>query len=134
MGSYTTECIITPCACACARGKAIGSDIVMDTKITKSWDLGNWANCNRNESVDFGEKLASVYLELSGRAYKHHKIYSVFLLAIVATPIDRAPLCMCFLLIDHAHDWPRTCGPRQHQMHGCNYFQRNLWPRGEFCM
>ena len=33
--------------CACARGKAIGSVIVVvvvDTKITKSWDLGNWVS------------------------------------------------------------------------------------------
>ena len=47
--------------------------IVMDTKIIKCGDLGTWASCKRNKSVEFGKKLASVCLESSGTAYKRHK-------------------------------------------------------------
>ena len=57
------------------RGKVIGRVVVVvvDTKIAKSWDLSTWASCKRNESVECGEKLASVRLESSGTAYKRHK-------------------------------------------------------------
>ena len=61
---------------ACARGKVIGCVIVVvvivavDTKITKSGDLGIWPSYEHNEYV---EKLASVCLESNGMAYKRHK-------------------------------------------------------------
>ena len=58
------------------RGKVIGSVVivvVMDTKIAKSGNLGTRASCKCNESVEFIDKLASVYLELSSTAYKRHK-------------------------------------------------------------
>ena len=47
------------------RGKVIGSVVIVvvivDTKIAKSGDLGTWASCKHNESVEFIEKkLASV--------------------------------------------------------------------------
>ena len=58
----------------CARGKVIGRIVVVviivDTKITKSGDLGTWPSRKHNEYVEFGEKLASVCSELSGTAYK----------------------------------------------------------------
>ena len=40
------------------------------TKIANSGDLGTRVSCKCNKSV---EKLASVYLESTGMAYKHHK-------------------------------------------------------------
>ena len=63
------------------KGKVIDSvviiatvvDIVMDTKIAKSKDLGAWASCKHNGSVEFDEKLALVCLESSDLAYKRHK-------------------------------------------------------------
>ena len=58
---------------ACAKGKVIGCVnvvVVVDTKIAKSGDLGIWAYCNLNKSVESGEKLAWVCLELSGTAYQ----------------------------------------------------------------
>ena len=56
------------------RGKVIGRVvIVVGKKIIKCGDLGTWASCKHNEYVEFGDKLASVYSELSGTAYKHHK-------------------------------------------------------------
>ena len=43
-------------------------------KIAKSEDLDIWASCKHNEYVEFGEKLALVCLESSGKAYfKRHK-------------------------------------------------------------
>ena len=75
-----------------ARGKAISSVniivtviVVMDTKIAKSGDLGTWA---RLQAQQIWQKLAIVYLESSGTAYKHHKC--VFLLVIIATLIGHA--------------------------------------------
>ena len=47
--------------------------VVVDMKIAKSGDLGIWASCKGNISIEFGEKLASVRLESSGTAYKWHK-------------------------------------------------------------
>ena len=46
--------------------------IVVDTKIAKSGGLGTWTSLVsvHNQSTEFGEKLASVSLELSGKAYK----------------------------------------------------------------
>ena len=59
--------IVTPCACT--RGKAIGfvchlSSVVISKKIATSLDLGIWATHKCNESVEIGEKLASVCLIL----------------------------------------------------------------------
>ena len=48
--------------------------VVVDTKIAKSGGLGTcqWTSLVsvHNQSTEFGEKLASVCLELSGKAYK----------------------------------------------------------------
>ena len=46
---------------------------VVTTKIARSWHLGTWSIRKYNKSAEVGEKLASVYLELSGMAYKRHK-------------------------------------------------------------
>ena len=51
--------------------KAIGSVVVVvvvvvDTKITKAGDLVTRVSCKCNESVKFGQKLASVCLESIG--------------------------------------------------------------------
>ena len=34
--------------------------IVVNKNIAKSGDLGTWASCKHNKSVEFGEKLASL--------------------------------------------------------------------------
>ena len=49
--------------------------VVVNTKIAKSGDLhvGTWASSKHNEYIKFGGKLASICLESSGMAYKHHK-------------------------------------------------------------
>ena len=66
--------VITPRACA--RGKVIGSVVVVvfvNKKITKSRHLGTLATHKHNKSVEFDEKLASLCFESSGMTYKHHK-------------------------------------------------------------
>ena len=60
------------------RGEVIGSVVVVvvvvvDTKIAWSQHLGTWASCKHDENVDFGEKLALVCSDSSGKAYKRHK-------------------------------------------------------------
>ena len=72
-----------PCICicwisiftlhTCARGKVIARVVVVvivDTKTTKSGDLGT---CQNEYYVKFAEKLASVCSESSGMGYKCHK-------------------------------------------------------------
>ena len=55
----------------CTRGSVIVVVVVVvDTKMTKSRDLGILASYKHNECVEYGEKLAS---ESSGTVYKHHK-------------------------------------------------------------
>ena len=61
-----------------ARGKVISSVVilVMGTKLAKSEDLyylGIIMLCKCNESVELGEKLASVCLELISTTYKCHE-------------------------------------------------------------
>ena len=101
--------------CTCTRGKVIRCVIVvlvMDT-IAKSGDVGVWASCKRNKSVEFGEKVASVCLESSDMAYKHHITNNAFYLAVIATPINHAyyALCIYFLLM-HTIVLGKDC--RQH--------------------
>ena len=56
------------------KGKVISSVvIIMDTKITKSGDVDTEVNCNCNRSVEFGEIMTSICLELIGTAFKIHK-------------------------------------------------------------
>ena len=57
ISQHVTEVPITFTPRACIWDKAIGSVIivVVDTEIAKSWDLGYWASCKRNESIEFGE-------------------------------------------------------------------------------
>ena len=57
------------------RGKVIGFVClsIVTTKITRSQHLGTWSIHKYNESVEVGEKLASVCLKWSGTAYKHHE-------------------------------------------------------------
>ena len=47
--------------------------VFVNTEIAKSGDLGIWASFKGNKLVKFGEKLASVRLESSGKAYICHK-------------------------------------------------------------
>ena len=57
------------------KGKVIGHVVVVPIhkEITRSWDLGTRVIRKYNESVEVGDKLASVCLELSAMAYKRHK-------------------------------------------------------------
>ena len=73
--SYTRH-LITPHACA--RGKVIGSVIVIvvvvvNKNITRSQHLGTLATRKHGKSVEYGEKLASLCFESSSTAYKRHK-------------------------------------------------------------
>ena len=71
--------IITPRACA--RGKAIGFVchrlssvvIVVSMKIAKSRDLGIGMTLKHNESIEVGEKIASVCFDSFGTAHESHK-------------------------------------------------------------
>ena len=55
---------------ACTRGKVIGRVIVVvvvfavviSTKIAISRDIGVYATCNHNKSIEFGKKLVSGYV------------------------------------------------------------------------
>ena len=71
---------------ACARGKVIGSVVivvvvivvivvvvVVDKNIARSRHLGTLTTRKRGKSVEYGEKLASLYFESSSMAYKCHK-------------------------------------------------------------
>ena len=81
-GSFMFTVIITLWTCTC---EVIGCIVVVDTKITKSGNLGTWVSCKHNKCVEFGQTLDSVYSELSRTAYEHH---SVFLLTIATMRID----------------------------------------------
>jgi hypothetical protein len=97
------SCVVsTPRARMRSRGKAIGlvsvclsvsisvSDLsVVNTKNTRSGDLGIWATRKHNESVEIVEKPAPLFLESFGKAHKRPK-YDVLL----ATPINRTPICL----------------------------------------
>ena len=67
--------IITPHACA--RGKVIShvvvAVVVVSTNIAISRDLGTCATHEHKESVEFGEKLASVYFKSIDTIYKCQK-------------------------------------------------------------
>ena len=65
--------IITPRACA--RGKAIGFCLssVVGTKIVTSRDLGISVTRKHYESVEIGEKLASVCFYSFAMAHERHK-------------------------------------------------------------
>ena len=72
MHTITSTPIIT--TRACARGKVIGSVVVVaNKKIARSQHLGTLVTYKHNKSVEFGKKLASLCFESSGTAYKHHK-------------------------------------------------------------
>ena len=60
---------------ACARGKVIGRDrvVVVSTKITISRDVGVYATCKHNESIEFGEKLALVCFKSRDMVHERHK-------------------------------------------------------------
>ena len=69
--------LITPCTCA--RGKVIGCVVVVvvvvvvSTKIAISRDVGISATREHNESIEFGEKLASVCVKSTDMVHGHHK-------------------------------------------------------------
>ena len=69
--------VITPHACA--RGKVIGSVIVVvvvvvvNKNIARSRHLGTLATRKHGKSVEYGEKLALLCFESSSTAYKRHK-------------------------------------------------------------
>ena len=74
----------------------VGINVIVSIKIARSQDLGICVCCNHNESVDIGEKLASVRFELLNMAHKRYKL-CIFCSAVVYRP---HPLCsMCFLLM-----------------------------------
>jgi hypothetical protein len=93
---------ITPCACA--RDKVIGRGVVVVVvvvqKITTSRDLGVWATRKHNESIEFGEKLASVCFKSRDTLLTN----SVFLLGIIAMPIDRPTQYIIPMISAHAHN------------------------------
>ena len=93
----------------CARGKVIDSVLVIiimhGHKIAKSGDLGTWASCKCNKSVEFGQKLC---LESSGMAYKRHKQH-IFIchnhqpcLLCIIHAAGSCVLCSCVQLASYA--------------------------------
>jgi hypothetical protein len=77
-------------------GKVIGRGVVVDS--------GIWAihNDKHNESIEFGKELASVCFNSRDKIHKH-----IFLLGIVAMPIDRPTEHAGFLLM-RTTNWPNT--------------------------
>ena len=63
--------IITPHACT--RDKVIGSVVIVNKKIAGSQHLGNLATRKDGKSIEYGEKLALLYLESSSMVYKRYK-------------------------------------------------------------
>ena len=55
-----------------------------------------------NKSVEFGEKLASVWSELSGTAYKRHKL--CILVGHHSHTNRPCPLCIMHVFSAHAHN------------------------------
>ena len=49
------------------------SSVVIGTKIARSRDLGIQVTRKHNESIEFGNKLASVCFKSFGTAHEHHK-------------------------------------------------------------
>ena len=75
-----------------ARGKVIHHVIVVSTKIATSQDVGVYVTHMYNESVEFSENwllIIIVCFKLRDTIHKRHK-WCLFLLAIVATPINSA--------------------------------------------
>ena len=92
------QCIIT--LRACARGNVIGLSVVclssvVSTKITRSGDLGIWANRKYNLPVDIIEKLVSLCFEPFGKVHERRKYY-----ILLATPINTTH----HVLSAHAHN------------------------------
>ena len=59
---------------ACTRGKVIGRVVVVvSTKITIFRDVGVQATRKHDESIEFGEKLASVCVESRDTVHDRHK-------------------------------------------------------------
>ena len=62
---------------ACARGKVIGSVVivivVVNKNIARSQYLGTLATPKHGKSVEYGEKLALLCLESSSMVYKCHE-------------------------------------------------------------
>ena len=73
---------------ACARGKAIGfvSQSVVVTKITRSPHLGTWATRKYDETVEIGDKLASICFESIGKPHECHKYRTSSALLIIRHP------------------------------------------------
>ena len=99
--SWLMMIALLPCAHACTRGKVISYVVIvivfMDTKISKSGDLGK-----HNKFVKFGKKLASICLESSGTACKHHK--QCILVGHHSRAHRPCPLCIMHALSAHAYD------------------------------
>ena len=80
--------------CACAKGKVIGSAVVVIVvnqkinKIARSRHLGTLATRKHNNSVELGENWP--HCASNRVAWPTSVTNSVFLLDIVATPLDRA--------------------------------------------
>ena len=68
---------------ACARGKVIGRVVVVVVVSKRLVSI-------LNESIEFGEKLASMSVKSMDTVHGCHKINSAFLLTNIATPIDSA--------------------------------------------
>ena len=102
---YCVNKIITPRTSAGVKQSVVClSVVVITTKIARSRDLGIWGACKHNQLVEAVKnwlECASNHLSRSMNVTN-----SVFLLAIVVTPIDSAHLhctstvqSMCFLLM-----------------------------------
>ena len=91
--------LITPHACT--RGKAINFVCHCLSSVV-SRDLGIWATCKHNESVEISEKLASVCFDSFGTAHERHK-KCVFVSHAYWPHLLGLLQAMCFLLMCTTH-------------------------------
>ena len=81
---------------------------VVNTKISKSRDLGTWATHKQNELVEIIEKLASSYFKSFGKAHERHK--TAF---YIGYTYQLHPL----MLSAHAHNLAEYVGKGHQQVH-----------------
>ena len=101
--------LITPRACTGVKQFGLSVSLsVVTTKIARSRNLGVWATCKHNQSVEISENWLDSAFNRLARAM--NVTNSVCLLTIVAMPIDCAHCTAGHVLSAHVHNWPgRDC-------------------------
>ena len=76
---------ITPRACTQGVKQLVCQSVVISTKITRSRDIGIWANCKYNQTIRWGKKLAWICFKSTTQAK-------------IARNIE--------FCVDHTYSWP----------------------------